>query len=44
MVFRSPNVYGERQNIADHYRNAIAIFVNNARRGLSTRAATGNGR
>ncbi len=30
-----PNVYGERQNIADRYRNVFAIFMNNARRGLS---------
>lgn len=29
-VFRPHNVYGERQNIADRYRNVIGIFMNNA--------------
>ena len=28
-VFRLHNVYGERQNIADPYRNVIGIFMNN---------------
>jgi UDP-glucose 4-epimerase len=28
-VFRPHNVYGERQNIADKYRNVIGIFMNN---------------
>jgi UDP-glucose 4-epimerase len=28
-VFRPHNVYGERQNIADRYRNVIGIFMNN---------------
>jgi UDP-glucose 4-epimerase len=28
VVFRPHNVYGERQNIADHYRNVIGIFMN----------------
>ncbi|MGH2900607.1 MAG: NAD-dependent epimerase/dehydratase family protein, partial [Solirubrobacteraceae bacterium] len=28
-VFRPHNVYGERQNIADPYRNVIGIFMNN---------------
>lgn len=32
-VFRPHNVYGERQNIADKYRNVIGIFLNNALRG-----------
>jgi UDP-glucose 4-epimerase len=29
-VFRPHNVYGERQNIADRYRNVVGIFMNNA--------------
>ncbi len=28
-IFRPHNVYGERQNIADKYRNVIGIFMNN---------------
>lgn len=28
IVFRPHNVYGERQNIADRYRNVIGIFIN----------------
>jgi UDP-glucose 4-epimerase len=28
VVFRPHNVYGERQNISDRYRNVIGIFVN----------------
>lgn len=28
-IFRPHNVYGERQNIADPYRNVIGIFMNN---------------
>jgi UDP-glucose 4-epimerase len=32
-IFRPHNVYGERQNIADPYRNVIGIFLNNALRG-----------
>lgn len=28
-IFRPHNVYGERQNIADPYRNVIGIFINN---------------
>lgn len=32
-VFRPHNVYGERQNIADRYRNVIGIFMNNVMRG-----------
>ena len=27
-IFRPHNVYGERQNIADRYRNVIGIFMN----------------
>ena len=34
-VFRPHNVYGERQNIADRYRNVIGIFLNNVLRGQS---------
>src|SRR4051794_13751797 len=46
-VFRPHNVYGERQNISDPYRNVIGIFMNNVLRdepfpvfgdGLQTRA------
>lgn len=46
-VFRPHNVYGERQNIADKYRNVIGIFMNAVLRnepmpifgdGLQTRA------
>lgn len=32
-IFRPHNVYGERQNIADKYRNVIGIFMNNVLRG-----------
>lgn len=32
-VFRPHNVYGERQNIADPYRNVIGIFMNNILQG-----------
>jgi len=31
-VFRPHNVYGERQNIADKYRNVIGIFMNSVLR------------
>src|SRR3712207_2836178 len=31
-IFRPHNVYGERQNIADRYRNVIGIFMNNVLR------------
>lgn len=34
VVFRPHNVYGERQNIADRYRNVIGIFMNQVLRGL----------
>ena len=33
VVFRPHNVYGERQNIADKYRNVIGIFMNQIMRG-----------
>lgn len=33
IVFRPHNVYGERQNIADRYRNVIGIFMNQAMHG-----------
>ncbi len=32
-VFRPHNVYGERQNLADPYRNVVAIFINVLLRG-----------
>lgn len=32
-IFRPHNVYGERQNIADRYRNVIGIFMNCVMRG-----------
>lgn len=33
IVFRPHNVYGERQNIADKYRNVIGIFMNQVLKG-----------
>ncbi len=33
VTFRPHNVYGERQNIADPYRNVVGIFINKAMRG-----------
>jgi len=33
IVFRPHNVYGERQNIGDRYRNVVGIFMNQAMRG-----------
>jgi UDP-glucose 4-epimerase len=33
IVFRPHNVYGERQNLGDRYRNVIGIFMNQAMRG-----------
>lgn len=33
IVFRPHNVYGERQNIGDRYRNVIGILMNQAMRG-----------
>ena len=32
-IFRPHNVYGERQNLADRYRNVIGIFMNNVMQG-----------
>jgi UDP-glucose 4-epimerase len=34
VVFRPHNVYGERQNTADKYRNVIGIFMNQLMQGL----------
>ena len=34
IVFRPHNVYGERQNIGDKYRNVIGIFMNQIMQGL----------
>jgi UDP-glucose 4-epimerase len=33
VVFRPHNVYGERQNVADRYRNVIGIFMNQVMKG-----------
>lgn len=33
IIFRPHNVYGERQNIGDRYRNVIGIFMNQLLRG-----------
>lgn len=33
IIFRPHNVYGERQNIADRYRNVVGIFMNNILKG-----------
>ena len=33
VVFRPHNVYGERQNIADRYRNVVGIFMNQLLKG-----------
>jgi len=33
VIFRPHNVYGERQNIGDRYRNVIGIFMNNLMKG-----------
>ena len=33
VIFRPHNVYGEKQNIADRYRNVIGIFINQALQG-----------
>jgi len=33
VVFRPHNVYGERQNIADRYRNVVGIFMNQVLKG-----------
>jgi len=34
IVFRPHNVYGERQNIGDKYRNVIGIYMNSVMQGL----------
>lgn len=34
VIFRPHNVYGEKQNIADKYRNVVGIFMNNILQGL----------
>src|SRR6202035_5688457 len=33
VIFRPHNVYGERQNIGDRYRNVVGIFMNQVLRG-----------
>jgi len=33
VIFRPHNVYGERQNIADRYRNVVGIFMNQVMQG-----------
>ena len=33
IIFRPHNVYGERQNIGDKYRNVLGIFMNNLMQG-----------
>lgn len=33
IIFRPHNVYGERQNIADRYRNVVGIFMNQVMNG-----------
>lgn len=33
IIFRPHNVYGERQNIGDRYRNVLGIFMNQAMKG-----------
>ncbi len=35
IIFRPHNVYGERQNIGDKYRNVIGIFMNHIMQGKS---------
>jgi len=34
IIFRPHNVYGERQNIADKYRNVVGIFINCVLQGI----------
>ena len=34
VIFRPHNVYGERQNLSDTYRNVIGIFIRRAMQGL----------
>jgi UDP-glucose 4-epimerase len=33
IVFRPHNIYGERQNLGDRYRNVVGIFINQALKG-----------
>lgn len=33
-IFRPHNVYGERQNLSDPFRNVLGIFINNTMKGL----------
>ena len=35
LIFRPHNVYGERQNIGDRYRNVVGIFMNRALQGAA---------
>jgi len=35
VIFRPHNVYGERQNIGDRYRNVVGIFMNQLLQGQS---------
>jgi UDP-glucose 4-epimerase len=42
IIFRPHNVYGERQNLGDRYRNVIGIFMNKIMRGESL-TVFGNG-
>jgi UDP-glucose 4-epimerase len=35
IIFRPHNVYGEKQNIADPYRNVVGIFMNQSLKGQS---------
>jgi UDP-glucose 4-epimerase len=35
VIFRPHNVYGERQNVGDRYRNVVGIFMNQILRGES---------
>lgn len=37
VIFRPHNVYGERQNIGDPYRNVVGLFMNNILQGLPCR-------
>ena len=37
VVFRPHNVYGERQNIGDRYRNVVGIFMNQILQGKPMR-------
>ena len=41
-IFRPHNVYGERQNVADRYRNVIGIFMNQLMQGKAL-TVFGNG-